>query len=308
MESAPSPMPGELSSEVMNGDGMDAIPRNSNGLDYYLDIVRRHSLDPMTRKEETEVFNALYSGDGDQAEKARDRIVRSNLRFVINVSKYYRDCGIEMVDLIGAGNMGLMRAIDRFDAKKGYKFITYAVWWIKQEILKLLDAGRALKFPVNVHCDRRKIIKTIRATGSTLDYAGYRDAGEALGMSEVRTLNATMSSMSIISLDCPLEDREDGTHSSGRHESVPDDKASVLEALTGSGRTNDIMRILDEKLAPRSKAVVVMYYGLNGDPEMTLEEIGEIFQLTRERIRQIRNVAINKIRKSSVLQDWARVS
>jgi RNA polymerase primary sigma factor len=298
-----------LSADGFGRDGIDARMPDGD-LSFYLSKIASDSLPPMTRKMEEEVFGELHNGTQEQSDNARDIIARSNLRFVINVAKFYKNCGIEMADLVGAGNVGLAKSIDRFDPNKGFKFITYSVWWIRQEIFTLIDQNCTLKIPVNVQGNRRKILKAMKAPTDRTSSKSFNDAAKSIGLTKDQTYNAAMFPLSVISMDAPMSITvgSDGAAESNRHDVVSDRSESDLDRLTRCLMRDDIMGVLEKCLDSRQKTIMVLHYGLSGELPRTLEEIGSIFKITRERIRQIRNDAINKVRKSSMLKDWAFTS
>lgn len=245
----------------------------------------------LSREEENEL--AIRAKAGDKA--AKDKIVSANLRFVVNVAKNYQGGGLDLIDLISEGNIGLMTAVDKFDATKGYRFISYAVWWIRQSILKAIcERSRAIRLPLNRANDlvqimhARKLLKTDKTEEQEItDIAGMLGM-DASYVREMLNINREM-----VSLDAPVLG-EDGM-SMSLVDFIEDDRyAGPDEVMMGK----EMRREIDETLStlrPDEARVLRMRFGLGGGEPMSLKEIGDECHLTKERIRQIEKGAIVRL-------------
>ncbi|NKI32284.1 sigma-70 family RNA polymerase sigma factor [Croceivirga thetidis] len=265
--------------------------RESKSLDKYLQDISKIEL--ITAQEEVELAQRIKAGD----QIALEKLTNANLRFVVSVAKQYQNQGLKLSDLINEGNVGLVKAAKRFDETRGFKFISYAVWWIRQSILQALaEHSRVVRLPLNKIGSINKIKKTF----SYLEQAHERPpSAEEIA----RELDMTVSEVKLsiknsgrhVSMDAPLKEGEDSNlyDVMKAGESPKPDKDLMHQSLT-----TEINRALDT-LSPREADVVRLYYGIGEYPSMTLEEIGSTFDLTRERVRQIREKAIRKLRHSS---------
>ena len=261
-------------------------------LDLYFQDIERVGSDPMSREKEQQEFAALRNGD----ELARDRIVQANLRFVVRIAKEYDFRGMSLEDVIAYGNMGLLEAIDRFDINMGFKFISYAVWWIRQSIRLALYSNNTVRRPVNASADFFAIEKSARKLQHQRKRAPTtQELVETTGLSEDRIVRAASFSRSDESLDAPAyDDRKSATRLDLLVVDAEQDEADVFE----DERIRKALRRLDS----RTKFVVVTYYGLEGREAMTLEEIGEKLGLTRERVRQIKEQGLRVMRRNVRLE------
>ena len=265
--------------------------RETASLDKYLQEIGK--VDLITAEEEVELAQKIRAGD----EYALEKLTKANLRFVVSVAKQYQNQGLTLPDLINEGNLGLIKAARRFDETRGFKFISYAVWWIRQSILQALaEQSRIVRLPLNKIGSINKINKM---------YAFLEQANERVPSAEeiAKELDMTISDVKEsmknsgrhVSMDAPLVEGEDSNLydvlRSG--ESPNPDKNLLHESL----RT-EIERAL-ETLPPREADVVRLYFGLGEKHAMTLEEIGETFDLTRERVRQIKEKAIRRLKHTS---------
>ncbi len=265
--------------------------RETASLDKYLQEIGK--VDLITADEEVELAQRIKAGD----KQALEKLVQSNLRFVVSVAKQYQNQGLSLPDLINEGNLGLIKAAKRFDETRGFKFISYAVWWIRQSILQALaEQSRIVRLPLNKIGSINKINKMF----AKLEQANERppspeELAEALDMSINDVKISLKNAGRHISMDAPLvEGEESNLYDVLRSgESPSPDKTLMLESL----RT-EIERALNT-LTPREADVVKLYFGLNGSHMMTLEEIGETFDLTRERVRQIKEKAIRRLKHTS---------
>ena len=265
--------------------------RETASLDKYLQEIGK--VDLITADEEVELAQRIKAGD----QIALEKLTKANLRFVVSVAKQYQNQGLTLPDLINEGNLGLIKAAQRFDETRGFKFISYAVWWIRQSILQALaEQSRIVRLPLNKIGSINKINKTY----AFLEQSHERPpSAEEIAKELDMTINDVKESMKNsgrhVSMDAPLVEGEDSNLydvlNSG--ESPNPDKTLLHESL----RT-EIERAL-ETLTPREADVVRLYFGLGNQHAMTLEEIGETFDLTRERVRQIKEKALRKLRNES---------
>ena len=273
--------------------------RNSASLDKYLQDISREEL--ITAEQEVELARRIKAGD----KIALERLTKANLRFVVSVSKQYQNQGLSLSDMINEGNLGLIKAAQKFDETRGFKFISYAVWWIRQSILQALaEQSRIVRLPLNKIGSINKINKMF----AYLEQAHERPpSAEEIAKELDMTINDVKESMKNsgrhVSMDAPLVEGEDSNLydvlRSG--ESPNPDRSLLHESL----RT-EIERAL-ETLTPREADVVRLYFGLGDQHPMTLEEIGETFDLTRERVRQIKEKAIRRLKhttRSKILKTY----
>jgi len=271
------------------GSGSDKVDEGALAL--YLEDIKNHPL--LTRAEEAELARRIREGD----QLALEKLVRSNLRFVVSVAEKYQKKEMSLPDLICEGNVGLVRAAQKFDETKGVKFISYAVWWIRQAILKALaENSKTFRLPINRATTLNKISKKEAELTQKLGREPKpEEVAEAMEMDvdEVRKLmNVSRKSLS---LDAPLFEGEEKTLFSY----LSDDETLDPEEQTfESARQKEIRETLDS-LQPREAKIVKLYYGLDGNEPLTLREIGSIFNLSRERIRQIKERAIERLRHVS---------
>ncbi|MEA1786952.1 sigma-70 family RNA polymerase sigma factor [Arenibacter sp. GZD96] len=265
--------------------------RETASLDKYLQEIGK--VDLITADEEVELAQRIKAGD----QAALEKLTKANLRFVVSVAKQYQNQGLTLPDLINEGNLGLIKAAQRFDETRGFKFISYAVWWIRQSILQALaEQSRIVRLPLNKIGSINKINKTF----AFLEQAHERvpsaeEIAKELDMTVEDVKQSLKNSGRHVSMDAPLIDGEDSNLydvlRSG--ESPNPDRELLHESL----RT-EIERAL-ETLTPREADVIRLYFGLAGQHSMTLEEIGETFDLTRERVRQIKEKAIRRLKHTS---------
>ena len=258
-------------------------------LEYYLkELSHSH---PLSAAEEFELAVKMKRGDL----KARDHLIKANLRFVVNVALKYRNQGVALADLISAGNMGLITATERFDETRGFKFISYAVWWIRQSILQTLaEQGRMIRLPIN----RLDLLRRIKNFSD--EYQGNEghmpteaEIANEFHISEDQVIDMLSHSPIVFSLDKPIHD-EDTTLIDLMHDKdqVPPDAEMFHNALRDE--VNDLLHTLDNREAD----VIRLYFGLNG-ASWTLQAIANKYSLTRERVRQIKEKALRKLRHPS---------
>jgi RNA polymerase primary sigma factor len=265
--------------------------RESASLDKYLQEIGKVSL--ITAEEEVELAQRIKAGD----ERALEELTKANLRFVVSVAKQYQNQGLTLPDLINEGNLGLIKAGQRFDETRGFKFISYAVWWIRQSILQALaEQSRIVRLPLNKIGSINKINKTFAFLEQSKERPpSPEEIAKELEMSIKDVKESLKNTGRHVSMDAPLVVGEDSNlyHVIGSDESPNPDRALIQESL----RT-EISRSLDT-LTPREADVIRLYFGLVSEHPMTLEEIGETFELTRERVRQIKEKAIRRLKHTS---------
>ena len=267
--------------------------RETASLDKYLQEIGR--LELLTAQEEVELAQKIKAGD----KVALERLTKANLRFVVSVAKQYQNQGMSLPDLINEGNVGLIKAAERFDETRGFKFISYAVWWIRQSILQALaEQARIVRLPLNKIGTINKINRAyseleqrFERPPSAEEMADFLD----ITVSDVR--QSLKNNGRHVSMDAPLVEGDES--SSSMYDVLPNDslpgpeKGLVVESLR-----KDIERSL-ATLTAREGDVVRLYFGLNGNYPLTLEEIGDRFELTRERVRQIKEKAIRRLKHTS---------
>lgn len=266
--------------------------RETASLDMYLHDIGRVEL--ITAQDEVTLAQRIRNGD----QEALDKLVRANLRFVVSVSKQYQNQGLSLPDLINEGNIGLIKAAQRFDETRGFKFISYAVWWIRQSILQALaEQSRIVRLPLNKIGAINKINKTMSKLEQDLEREpSYEEVSEVLEMVP-QDISDTMRNQSRhLSMDAPIGNNEDGgsLYDLLKNESSQNpDKYLLTESLQ-----LEIFRSLST-LTEREADVVKLFFGLSGKHAHSLEEIGERFGLTRERVRQIKEKAVRRLKHGS---------
>jgi RNA polymerase primary sigma factor len=265
--------------------------RESQSLDKYLQEIGK--VDLLTPDEEVDLAKRIR--DGDQL--ALERLTKANLRFVVSVAKQYQNQGLSLGDLINEGNLGLIKAAQRFDETRGFKFISYAVWWIRQSILQALaEQSRIVRLPLNRVGSLNKISKTFSELEQKFEREPSPDElAEVLEVTTSEIVDTLKISGRHVSMDAPFVQ--------GEENSLLDVLENDGEDTPDSGLISDSLRKEVQRalstLTPREADVVTLYFGLNGEHAMTLEEIGEKFNLTRERVRQIKEKAIRRLRHTS---------
>jgi RNA polymerase primary sigma factor len=265
--------------------------RESQSLDKYLQEIGK--VDLLTPDEEIELAISIKKGD----QRALEKLVKANLRFVVSVAKQYQNQGLSLGDLINEGNLGLIKAAKRFDETRGFKFISYAVWWIRQSILQALaEQSRIVRLPLN----RVGALNKIGKAYSNLEQEFEREpSANELAQELAMDINEVADTLKIsgrhVSMDAPFAQGEDNRLLdvlSNDHQPSPD------FILMSESLKNEIERALST-LTEREAEVIKLYFGLNKEHSLTLEEIGEKFNLTRERVRQIKEKAIRRLRHAS---------
>ena len=264
--------------------------RETLSLDKYLHEIGKVGL--LSAEKEVELAKRIRKGD----KEALEELIKANLRFVVSVSKQYQNQGLSLPDLINEGNLGLIKAAQRFDETRGFKFISYAVWWIRQSILQALaEQARIVRLPLN----KIGSINKINRTFSKLEQEYQREptSDEIARMLETSS-DAVEDAMNVsshhISMDAPLRDEDDN---SLYDIMLNDDSPSPDNGLINNSLRKEIERTLST-LGEREGDILKYYFGLCGYPHYTLEEIGEVFGLTRERVRQIKEKSIKKLKNN----------
>ncbi|MBL7813436.1 MAG: RNA polymerase sigma factor RpoD/SigA [Saprospiraceae bacterium] len=268
--------------------------RESLALDKYLNDIGKITM--ISGEEEAELARRIRAG-GPEGERALERLTEANLRFVVSVAKQYQNQGLTLSDLINEGNVGLMKAARRFDETKGFKFISYAVWWIRQSILQaIVEHSRIVRLPLNKVGSYNRVNEAYISFVQEFEREpSNEELGEILEMTPKEVANMLRSNTRHVSMDSPLGGE--------------DSDATMLDVFVSDGDRMPDTELLDESLreevqqglailSEREKEVISAYYGLNEFKALTLEEIGEAFGLTRERVRQIKERAIRRLRKS----------
>lgn len=264
--------------------------RELGSLDKYLADIAREDL--VTPEEEVLLAQKIREGDG----RALERLVRANLRFVVSVAKQYQNQGLSLPDLINEGNVGLIKAAQRFDETKGFKFISYAVWWIRQSILQAVaEQSRLVRLPMNQVGSLSKIKKT----SSRLEQLYQRqptikELADELDMPEHKIMAAFRMNAKEVSMDAPVGDDND---MSLIDTIIPDNISSADENITRELDNEEINRSMSV-LSDKEREIINLYFGINTSHNYTLEEIAYRLDLTRERVRQIKDKALKKLKQN----------
>ena len=265
--------------------------RDAGTLEKYLQDIAKESM--VTPEEEVELAQRIKLGD----KQALDRLVRANLRFVVSVAKQYQNQGLTLQDLINEGNVGLIKAAQRFDETRGFKFISYAVWWIRQSILQAVaEQARTIRLPLN----QVGAVSKLKKTAAMLEQEYQRkpsvaELAKELDMPEAKVRNLMEMNMHQISTDAPLDDDEDGSFLD-----VYVDQSSIAtdEAVENESDNSAIQRAL-KGLTEKEREVLGMYYGIGTAREYSLDEIALHLGISRERTRQIRDRALKRLKSST---------
>ncbi len=265
--------------------------RESLALDKYLNDIGK--IDMLTADEEAELARRIRQGD----HQALERLTKANLRFVVSVAKQYQNQGLSLSDLINEGNVGLMKAGKRFDETKGFKFISYAVWWIRQSILQaIVEYSRIVRLPLNKVGSYNKVNEAFLTFVQEFEREPtHEELGELLDMTPKEVANMLKGGGRHLSVDAPLSGEEGD--STMLDLLAKDDGFSPDGNLMDQSLKEEVQQGLSI-LSPREVEVLSSYYGLNSHKALTLEEIGELYGLTRERVRQIKERAIRRLRKA----------
>ena len=264
--------------------------RESEALDKYLQEIGKEEM--ISIEEEVELAQRIRKGD----KKALERLTKANLRFVVSVAKQYQNQGLSLPDLINEGNVGLIKAAEKFDETRGFKFISYAVWWIRQSILQAIaEQSRIVRLPLNQVGSVNKINKLLNKFEQENERRpSVEEISESLDLPEEKIDEAMSVNTRHVSVDAPFVDGEDNSLLDVliNDDAPMADRTLLMESL--KSEINNALKVLND----RERGVIEAFYGIN-QPEMTLEEIGSKFGLTRERVRQIKEKAIRRLRAST---------
>ena len=273
--------------------------RDTPSLDKYLQEIGK--VDLITPEEEVMVARQIKAGD----KEALAKLVKSNLRFVVSVAKQYQNQGMSLPDLINEGNLGLIKAAQRFDETRGFKFISYAVWWIRQAILQsLAEQARIVRLPVNKIGSINKINRVFARLEQEFEREpSSQEIADVLQVAPEEVKEVLKSNGRTVSMDAPISGEDDNNMYDVMHN---DDNPSPDKHLMNESLTYEIERALST-LSPREAKVIKLYFGINLKHPLTLEEIGEELSLTRERVRQIKEKALKRIQyttRSKILKTY----
>jgi len=276
------------------------INSKKNPVKAYFDEIGERPL--LTREEEVQLAQRIEEGD----EEAKEELAVANLRLVISIAKKYRNFGLSFLDLIQEGNVGLMKAVEKFDWRKGYKFSTYATWWIRQAILRAItNRSRTIRVPAHMSELIREINKVERKyIQEHGEEPGAEDLAEELDVTPEKVRHAKKTAQRTTSLDKPLNDEGAETNVLGDimpDNNLPNPEEESLQSLL----KDQLKQLLHEVLTDRERRVVQLRYGLEDYHPRTLNEVGKVFGISRERVRQIQKQAINKL-KSPKVKDQLR--
>jgi RNA polymerase primary sigma factor len=287
---------GTVSPEVKDVRDLPTSERSTIKL-YLQEIGKTPLLKP---SEEVELAALIQNGDA----QARERMIKANLRLVVKIAHDYANFGLPLLDLISEGNIGLVKAVERFDPSKGGKLSTYAAWWIKQSIKRALaNQSKTIRLPVHLV---DKIARMRRLTAELEEVLGRQPTDEEIAYEMEMPVNkvAHLKSVSVrpASLNAPVTDDE-GTEFG---DLIGDEKSvNPLDNLQNKNVVNNLMNLVDT-LDPREAEIIRLRFGLNGDKGKTLEEVGEMFEITRERVRQLQNMALSRMRKALIAKERQR--
>lgn len=266
----------------------------NTSLSLYLKEIEKIPL--LDRDEECKLAVMAKKGDS----YARNRLVESNLRFVVSIAKQYQNRGLPLSDLISEGNIGLLTAMDKFEPEKGYHFISYAVWWIRQSILKAIgEKSRMIRLPMNRTADLVQILQA----KTNLEENGYNDASiediaAECGMTKDQVLEVMQMSREVSSLDAPVGAEEDSSFG----DFIESDLQKPDDVVMDEALKESVRKILDT-LPERERGIIALRFGLEGKKPMSLKEVGELYNLTKERIRQIEKKVLGQLSEDSIVQD-----
>jgi RNA polymerase primary sigma factor len=265
----------------------------------YLDEIGRHAL---LSAEEEVALGATIAAGGPEADKARRRFIQSNLRLVVSVARRYDGQGLTLLDLVQEGNLGLMRAVDKFDHTKGFKFSTYATWWIRQAIGRALaDTSRSIRVPAHVRDQFRAVDQAaIRLANELERTPTYRELAADTGITPDRVRLIHEARQPVVSLSSPVGESGDELG-----DLLADADAVAPYEAAAAALEREALEVQLARLTPREQTVLRLRFGLDDTDQLTLAQVSEQFDLTRERIRQIEAKAIGKLRHPSVARLWA---
>ena len=264
--------------------------RESASLNKYLQEIGHEEL--LTTDEEVELAQRIRKGD----KRALERLTKANLRFVVSVAKQYQNQGLSLPDLINEGNVGLIKAAEKFDETRGFKFISYAVWWIRQSILQAIaEQSRLVRLPLNQVGSVNKIARELsRFEQEHERKPSVDEIAERVDLPEDKIADAMKANSRHVSMDAPIADGED----SSMIDFLAGDSSNTDRELAIESLKAEVSRIL-KLLTDKEQKVLRAFFGIDGSPEMTLDEIGEKYNLTRERVRQIKEKALRRLRRNT---------
>lgn len=264
--------------------------RESASLDKYLQEIGHEEL--LTTDQEVELAQRIRKGD----KRALERLTKANLRFVVSVAKQYQNQGLSLPDLINEGNVGLIKAAEKFDETRGFKFISYAVWWIRQSILQAIaEQSRLVRLPLNQVGSVNKITRELNKFEQEHERKPSVDEiAERVDLPEDKIADAMKANSRHVSMDAPIADGED----SSMIDFLSGDSSNTNRELAIESLKAEVSRIL-KLLTDKEQKVLRAFFGIDGSPEMTLDEIGEKYNLTRERVRQIKEKALRRLRHNT---------
>jgi RNA polymerase primary sigma factor len=264
--------------------------RENDSLDTYLSEISKVAL--ITAEDEVHLTQQIRSGD----QAAFEKLVKANLRFVVSVAKQYHHHGLSLSDLINEGNVGLIKAAQRFDETRGFKFISYAVWWIRQSILQALaEQSRIVRIPMN----RIGMLSKMNRTLAELEQQFQREPSadelaDSMALKPEDIYNTKIAASRQLSIDAPFSQYEDNS----LLDVLEDTSQTPDSGMMGFSLQQEVQRSLSS-LTAREADVITQYYGLNGTPALSMEDIGEMFGLTRERVRQIKEKGLRRLRSAT---------
>lgn len=264
--------------------------RESASLDKYLQEIGHEEL--LSTDQEVELAQRIRKGD----KRALERLTKANLRFVVSVAKQYQNQGLSLPDLINEGNVGLIKAAEKFDETRGFKFISYAVWWIRQSILQAIaEQSRLVRLPLNQVGSVNKITRELNKFEQEHERKPSVDEiAERVDLPEDKIADAMKANSRHVSMDAPIADGED----SSMIDFLSGDSSNTDRELAIESLKAEVSRIL-KLLSDKEQKVLRAFFGIDGSPEMTLDEIGEKYNLTRERVRQIKEKALRRLRHNT---------
>ena len=273
---------------------INATTHENSALTLYLRDIEKIPL--ITREEEYEL--ALKAKTGDSY--ARERLVNGNLRFVVSIAKQYQNRGLPLIDLISEGNIGLLTAIDKFEPEKGYHFISYAVWWIRQSILKAIgEKSRMIRLPMNKSADLIQILQAkTNLEKSGMDDVSLDDIARECGMDRSDVLEIMQIARDVSSLDAPVSAGEDTSYG----DFIECDKPRPDEVVMSEALKTSVSRILDT-LSEKERGIIKLRFGLDNRDAMSLKEVREIYHLTKERIRQIEKKVLTALAENQEVKE-----
>lgn len=276
--------------------------RNSEALDKYLVEIGRAPM--ISIDEEIELAQIIRKG-GRAGERAKNRLVEANLRFVVSVAKQYQHQGLTLTDLIDEGNIGLIKAAERFDETRGFKFISYAVWWVRQSILQAIaEQSRIVRLPLNQVGSLNKVNQEInKFEQENLRKPSVQEISDRTGVDEDKIAQSMMASGHHVSIDAPFGSDDDDNAMVDVMSSGDDSRTD--KGVDHESMAQELRTVLDKVLKERERKILCACYGI-GETEKGLEEIGDKMGLTRERVRQIREKSITKLRESGNIKILAK--